>query len=114
VYATQGKHDKSDENSKYNCGVVGKPGNIKRLEQGRKKDGLNNGQIRLRWSDSLYAHRVEIEWGMVGGKKQALKTGDDGRHVFTKLVNNKPYEFKMRGKSNCGKGKWSKTYQFLP
>lgn len=114
AYATRGKHDKSDEKKKYNCEVVSKPGSIKWIKQSTSKDQLRNGEIRIKWEDSFRAHVVEIEWGMVGGKKKVKETGDDGKKTFSGLVNGKVYEFKARGKSNCGKGKWSKTYQFLP
>ena len=117
VYAkdsNQGKHDKSDEKKKYDCSVVSKPGSVKWVSQSKKKDVLRNGEVKLQWEDSFRAHVVQIEWGVVGGKKKTKETGDDGAKTFSGLDNTKKYEFKVRGKSNCGNGKWSKKYIATP
>lgn len=104
VSASQGVHHKNNE--KYNCSVDGKPGQIKtvRLAKGNMvKDGI----LKLRWSDSLKAHKVEIS---LNGK--TFKTEDDGKNTVTGLK--WLQAVKVRGTSNCGSGKWTKLYSFLP
>lgn len=104
VSASQGVHHKNNE--KYNCSVDGKPGKISAVKLA-KGDVVGNGILKLRWKDSLKAHAVEIS---LNGR--IFKTEDDGKKTVTNLRGTQ--EVKVRGTSNCGKGKWSKVYKALP
>lgn len=103
VSASQGVHHNNKE--KYNCSVAGKPGKIKKVRIA--SDAVGNGVLKLRWTDSLKAHQVQIS---LNGR--ILKTEDDGKKTITGLRGMQ--EVKVRGASNCGKGKWTKLYRFLP
>lgn len=111
--AGQGTHHKRSHKEKYDCSLVGKPSKINDVRES-KKGVIGNGEIKLRWNDSFRAHLVEIEYGVVGGKKSVKKTGDDGTQTFRSLINGKPVEFRVRGVSNCGKSSWSKRFVRLP
>ena len=102
--AGQGVHHNNNE--KYVCSVSGKPGKIKTVSLA-KTDLRNDGRLKLRWSDSLTAHKVEIS---LNGR--IVKTEDDGRKTIAGLKGKQ--EVKVRGTSNCGKGEWTKTYIFIP
>lgn len=104
VSASQGVHH--DNKEKYNCSLSGKPGKIGWVKNS-KNDALGNGILKLRWKDSMKAHKVEIS---LNGR--IVKTEDDGKKTITGLKGKQ--DVKIRGTSNCGKGKWTKTYSFLP
>jgi hypothetical protein len=101
------------ENPPYDCSVTEKPSAPKWVVKA-KKDKLGDKRVVLTWDDSKRAHDVEIQYWYSGGKVKTKKTGDDSREKIKKLKNGKVYNFKIRGYSNCGKGKWSKTYSVMP
>ena len=105
--SNQGKHSKN--NSQYDCSKTNKPSAPKWLDQRKKNEKVGNGKIELIWEDADRAHDVEIKWS-----KGTKRTADDGDWTFKGLKNTRTYSFKIRGVSNCGKSKWTKTFVATP
>lgn len=109
--ASGGVHDYGKE-QKYRCSEHGKPGKISYLKQ-VKLDNPNDRMVYLKWKDSFRAHKVEISY-TDGITTKVIKTDDDSKQKILGLTNGKNYSFKIRGTSNCGKGKWSKIFMVKP
>lgn len=103
----------------YNCSVTGKPDAPKWVwyryptKKHPKRDKYNNGKVKLIWEDSDAAHKVEIVIWSKSHKKK-ITTADDAKTTIKHLKNHRTYKVKIRGVSNCGKGKWSKTVKVRP
>lgn len=104
----------------YSCASEGKPDRTDYLwyryptKDHKKRDKKDNGQVDLIWEDIGGAHSVAIKYWHKGKHAKTVITDDNGGETIKKLKNGKKYHFKVRGISNCGKGKWSKELVVYP